>query len=129
MSSKFLKEKKLPYNADLKSLARSLRQSGNVSEAMFWNKVKKRQFKGYQFKRQKIIGNYIVDFFCEDCRVVIEIDGFSHKLKGEYDEKRDAYLRGLGLVVIRLDVKEVMNDINGVIQKLYYHDAFLKAVR
>ncbi len=119
----------LPYNKELKKLAQELRSSGNLSEIIFWNKVKNGQFKGYRFNRQKIIGNYIVDFYCVDCRVVIEIDGFSHKLKEEYDSKRDSFLESLGLEIIRIDVKDIFKDIDEVIHRLYYHSALLKPIK
>ncbi len=120
---------RLPYNKELKKLAQELRSSGNLSEVIFWNKVKNGQFRGYRFNRQKIIGNYIVDFYCADCRVVIEIDGFSHKLKGTADSERDLFLRSLGLEIIRIDVKDIFNDIDEVIQRLYYHTALLEPIK
>src|SRR6056297_2749722 len=85
----------LPYNPKLKERARELRKAGNLPEVIFWNQVKRKQFKGYDFDRQKIIGNYIVDFYCTNCNVVIEIDGSSHDHKQEYDAERDAYLESL----------------------------------
>jgi hypothetical protein len=64
---------KLPYNPALKKLARQLRKAGNLSEVLFWNRVKNKQFKGYDFDRQKIVGNYIVDFFCTNCNVSLKL--------------------------------------------------------
>ncbi|WP_240531677.1 type ISP restriction/modification enzyme [Maribacter sp. 4G9] len=113
----------LPYNPKLKGRARELRQAGNLSEVLFWNQVKNKQFKGFDFDRQKIVGNYIVDFFCTNCNVVIEIDGSSHDNKVEYDAERDSFLEGLGLTVIHIPVKEVMNNMSGVIQMLIDHPA------
>ena len=81
----------LPFNPKLKERARQLRKAGNLFEVLFWNKVKNKQFKGYDFDRQKIIGNYIVDFYRANCQVVIEIDGSSHDNKQKYDERRDAF--------------------------------------
>jgi very-short-patch-repair endonuclease len=92
----------LPYNKNLKERAKVLRQAGNLSEVLFWNQVKNKQFKGYDFDRQKIVGNYIVDFYCTNCNVVIEIDGSSHDDKIEYDAERDALLQALGLTVIHI---------------------------
>ena len=57
---------------------------------------------GLDFDRQKIIGNYIVDFYCAQSQVVIEIDGGSHDENPDYDSLRDAYLSGLGLTVIHI---------------------------
>ncbi len=114
----------LPYNPKLKKYARELRQAGNLSEVLFWNKVKRKQFLGLDFDRQKIIGNYIVDFFCIDKGVVIEIDGSSHNDKGNYDIDHDLFLESLGLIVIRISVKDIMQDMTTVMKRLEHHPAF-----
>jgi very-short-patch-repair endonuclease len=57
----------LPYNSDLRSRAKELRKSGNLSEVLLWQQIKNKKFKGYDFDRQKIIGNFIVDFYSGDC--------------------------------------------------------------
>lgn len=113
----------LPYNPKLKEKARALRKAGNLSEVLFWNQVKNKQFKGLDFDRQKIIGNYIVDFYCTNCNVVIEIDGSSHDNKQEYDEERNAFLESLGLTVIHIPVVEVMNNMSGLMRMLEEHEA------
>ena len=113
----------LPYNPKLKERARKLRKAGNLSEVLFWNKVKNKQFKGFDFDRQKIVGNYIVDFFCTNRNVVIEIDGSSHDHKVEYDAERDAYLESLGLTVIHIPVADVMKKMDKVMEMLYHHPA------
>jgi hypothetical protein len=56
----------LPYNPNLKERAKQLRQAGNLSEVLFWNQVKNKQFKGFDFDRQKIVGNYIVHIYCSN---------------------------------------------------------------
>ncbi len=114
----------LPYNKDLLPLAKELRQANNLSEVLFWNKVKNRKFLGLDFHRQKVIGNYIVDFYCKSCNVVIEIDGFSHKIKGEEDTIRDEYLRSLGLTVIRIQVKDIMQDLDKTVVELSNNEVF-----
>ncbi len=113
----------LPYNPQLKERARALRQAGNLSEVLFWNQVKNKQFKGYDFDRQKIIGNYIVDFYCSNCNVVIEIDGSSHDNKVEYDANRDAYLESLGLTIIHIPVEDVLHRMDVVMDMLFDHPA------
>ncbi len=114
----------LPYNPKLRRYAKELRQAGNLSEVLFWNKVKRKQFLGFDFDRQKIIGNYIVDFFCVDKGVVIEIDGSSHNDKGNYDIERDLFLESLGLIVIRIPVKDIMQNMMAVLRFLEHHPAF-----
>jgi very-short-patch-repair endonuclease len=111
----------LPYNPKLKDRAKALRKSGNLPEVLLWNKLKNNQLRGLDFDRQKIIGNYIVDFYCAEKNVVIEVDGSSHNDKAEYDALRDAYLQGLGLVVIHLTTTEVTRDLGSVIHFLLHH--------
>ncbi len=110
----------LPYNPNLKERARELRKAGNLSEVLFWNQVKNKQFLGLDFDRQKIIGNYIVDFYCKNLGVVVEIDGASHDEKIEYDEQRDNYLRSLGLEVIHISDLDIKKNLEGVL--LYLKD-------
>jgi very-short-patch-repair endonuclease len=116
----------LPYNPKLKDRARALRKAGNLPEILLWNKLKNNQLRGLDFDCQKIIGNYIVDFYCAKKNVVIEIDGSSHDNKAEYDALRDAYLRGLGLVVIHLTATEVARDLGGVVDFLLHHQVSSK---
>jgi very-short-patch-repair endonuclease len=114
----------LPFNPKLKERAKALRKAGNLAEVLFWKKVNNKQFKNYDFDRQKIIGNYIVDFYCTNCNVVIEIDGSSHVGKEEYDAERDTYLKGLSLTVIHIQAEDVLRDVDSVVEMLRGHLAF-----
>jgi very-short-patch-repair endonuclease len=110
----------LPYNKNLKQLSRQLRNNMTDAERHLWAKIRRKQLKGYQFYRQKPIGDYIVDLFCPRAKLVIEIDG-SHHLVGdtvEYDRIRDDYLASLGLRVLRLTNAAVMRNIEGVMEKI-----------
>lgn len=107
--------KNLPYNPKLKQRAKELRKAGNLSEVILWSKLKRKQFLGLDFDRQKIIGNYIVDFYCPSLSLVIEIDGSSHDNKEEYDRIRDEYLKGLGLSVIHILDRDIKNNLESVI--------------
>ncbi|MGB4206180.1 MAG: HsdR family type I site-specific deoxyribonuclease [Bacteroidales bacterium] len=113
----------LPFNPDLKEKAQKLREADNLSEIIFWNQIKNKQFKGYDFEWQKIIGNYIVDFYCGNCQVVIEIDSNSHDNKAEYDANRDAYLQSLGLTVIHIPETDIVFKLGMVMEMLYNHPA------
>ena len=113
----------LPFNPKLRERARELRKAGNLSEVLLWQQLNKGKYKGYDFDRQKIIGNYIVDFYCVDCRVVLEVDGSSHNEKEEYDRERDSFLEGLGLTVIHILAGDVLNRLSDVIAMLYNHPA------
>jgi very-short-patch-repair endonuclease len=90
----------LPCNEELKTFARDLRKNMTDAERLIWSRLRRRQIKGRQFYRQRIIGDYIVDFYCPASNLVIEIDGGQHgSPEGiEKDKVRDDYLEGLGLV-------------------------------
>ena len=113
-----VKWNELPFNPELKKRARELRKAGNLSEVLFWNQVKSKQFLGLDFDRQKIIGNYIVDFYCKNLSVIIEIDGISHDGKIEYDKQRDDYFKSLRLKVIHILDSDVKNNLSGTMEFL-----------
>ena len=108
----------LPKNKDLLSRSRSLRKGYILSEVVFWKQVRNKEFYQIDFDRQKIIGNYIVDFYIKSLGVVIEIDGFSHNDKEVYDEKRQQFLESLDLVVYRISDYRVKNDLGNVMKEL-----------
>ena len=114
----------LPYNPSLKERAKQLRRSGTLTEILLWNKLKRKRFLSLDFDRQKIIGNYIVDFYCAEKDVVIEIDGNSHDDKEEYDKNRDGYLESLELTVIHISDIDVKNNLEYVIERLKHHPIF-----
>ena len=118
------KFRNLPYNPDLLQKAKELRKAGILSEVLLWNQLKNGKFNHLDFDRQKIIGNYIVDFFCSEYMVVIEVDGVSHDFKYDYDLKRDTFLKELGLKVIHIPDADVKRDINAVINYLKEHEYF-----
>jgi very-short-patch-repair endonuclease len=105
---------KIFYNPKLKQAARDLRKQGVLSEVLLWTHLKGRKVSGYQFMRQKPIGDYIVDFYCSPLHLVIEIDGESHVGKPGYDSNRQEYLKSIGLRVIRFNDVDVKKDINAV---------------
>jgi very-short-patch-repair endonuclease len=117
------KYKSLPFNPALKKRAQELRKAGLLHEALLWLELKSKKLNNLDFDRQKIIGNYIVDFYCAEKGVVIEVDGCSHDNKQPEDALRDQYLNSLGLVVIRLLVKDVLQNMQGVITFLRNHPA------
>jgi len=108
----------LPANKNLKDRAKSLRKAGVFSEVIFWLHVKNGSFYQLDFDRQRIIGNYIVDFYVKSLGLVIEIDGASHNDKFEYDRKRDEFLCRLGLRVYHISDLRVKHDLGNVLNEL-----------
>jgi very-short-patch-repair endonuclease len=114
----------IKYNPKLKTHSRDLRKNSTLSEVLLWNQLKARKMRGLQYLRQKPIGDFIVDFYCGAERLVIEIDGISHREKEAQDKIRQAYLESLGLAVLRFDDSMVKKDMNGVLRTI---EAFLDA--
>ena len=108
----------LPYNIKLKSRARALRKAGNYSEVVFWQQVHKNKFHKIDFDRQRIIGNYIVDFYVKTLGLVVEIDGESHNDKEDYDKKREDFLESLELKIFKISNLRVLHDLDNVMKEL-----------
>ena len=91
------------------------------SELLLWSKIRGKQLKGYQFYRQKIIGKYIADFYCPKAKLVIEIDGGQHySAEGkEKDKRRDEYMSGAGIIVLRFSGREVLKNLDAVLEKIW----------
>lgn len=109
---------KIYYNPKLIPLARKLRKDSTLSEVLLWNELKSSKIHGFQFLRQKPIGEYIVDFYCGKLKLVIEIDGESHRYKLTQDVERQEWLEKLGLTVLRFDDLEVKKDMKEVLDSL-----------
>jgi len=91
------------------------------AETLLWSKLRGKQLKGYQFYRQKIIGNYIADFYCPKSKVVIEVDGGQHySAEGkEKDKMRDDYMTREGITVLRFSDIEVLGNLDAVLEKIW----------
>ncbi len=108
----------LPYNSNLKMNAKSLRKAGNLSEVLFWKEVRNNNFHQLDFDRQKIIGNYIVDFYVKSLGLVIEIDGWSHDFKQEKDMERQKYIESFGIKFFRVSDFDVKKNMMLVLRNL-----------
>ena len=108
----------LPENRELLGYSRKNRMDCNIAEIAFWMQVHKKMFYGLDFDRQKVIGNYIVDFFVKRLGLVVEIDGGSHNEKTDYDEQRDKYLEGLGIKVFHTTDFDVLQHMSIVLENL-----------
>jgi len=110
----------LQYNKELKAISRTLRKNMTGAERLLWSKIRNRQLKGYQFYRQKIVGDYIVDFYCPKALLIIEVDGSQHySSEGiRKDKIRDGYMDSLGLRVLRFSDRDVFTNMEGVIGEM-----------
>lgn len=109
------------YNSNLKEYARELRtETVSQAEKYIWKALLSRNKQGYKFKRQRPIDYFIVDFFCADLKLIIEIDGSSHLNKGEYDFCREKKLKSLGYEIIRFTEGEVMQNLSSVHERLSF---------
>ncbi|MFH1288853.1 MAG: endonuclease domain-containing protein [bacterium] len=111
----------LQYNTNLKQYSRKLRKGMTNAEILVWSKLKSKQLKNYQFYRQKIIGDFIVDFYCPKAKLTIELDGGQHySIEGKQkDLLRDTYLKNLGLKILRFPDNEVFSNLKGVMEKIW----------
>ncbi|MBL4863130.1 MAG: DUF559 domain-containing protein [Crocinitomicaceae bacterium] len=107
------------YNHTLKENARELRtQSVSMAEKRIWKSLLSRNKMGVKFKRQRPIYNFIVDFFCQEIKLIIEIDGSSHLNNSKYDKFRQDKLESLGYNVVRFGEGEVINCLDDIHQQL-----------
>lgn len=103
---------------DLGELAKSLRNAMTYHESLLWEKLKGKQICGVRFRRQHPIYFYIVDFYCHEAMLVVEVDSEIHYDRIDYDNGRSAEMEKLGIKVIRFTNLDVENNINKVIMKI-----------
>ena len=108
------RRKPLPTNESLKKYAVEMRKNQTDEEKKVWYQILKGRTP--KFHRQRIIGNYIVDFYCPQLRIAIEIDGYQHFYEEniEYDSKRTEYIESQDIYILRFENTEVNKDIEYV---------------
>jgi very-short-patch-repair endonuclease len=110
----------IPYNPALKELAKKLRQNLTFSEVKLWKELRNGQVMGYDFDRQKPMGNYIVDFYCKDLKLALEVDGITHSDEriAVKDKTRQSELEVLGVSFLRFDALVVINKVESVVREI-----------
>jgi very-short-patch-repair endonuclease len=118
--SRIIQEAKQNHGADkkIKSRARFLRKTMTSQEILLWDKLKNRKLCGKRFRRQHPYGIYILDFYCHESNLAIEIDGTIHRYKMDYDRERTEYIESTGLKVIRFSNDDIENKIDWVISQI-----------
>ena len=104
-------------------LARGLRRSETSVERVLWSKLRNRQIDGWKFKRQVPFGYYILDFFCPEARLAVEVDGATHATAKEIadDAERTTFLQGNAVKVLRFSNSNVTKIIGGALEMIYLH--------
>jgi very-short-patch-repair endonuclease len=105
---------------ELLRIAGDLRKSMTPAEKVLWERLRNRQVKGYRFRRQHPIKDFVVDFFCYEALLVIEVDGSVHEesYQVERDEQRTLIMKRLGIKEIRFSNEEVINHQDQVIRRI-----------
>ena len=96
--------------------AKVLRKNFTDTERLLWKYLRSKQIGGYKFRRQEPVGSYVVDFVCQEKRIVIEVDGGQHSTERKRDNERDKWLKGQGYKVLRFWNNEVSANIEGSIK-------------
>ena len=105
----------LKANTRLTDRAKTMSQQMTRPEQLLWfNVLQKRQLAGYKFIRQKQVFNYILDFYCSELLLAIEVDGTSHDRQMNYDQQRTSFLNTLHIKVIRISNDDVIKNLVGV---------------
>ena len=117
------KRKIIPYNPKLTALARKLRNESTETEIFLWLKLKGKQMYDYDFHRQKPIDNYILDFFCHELLLGIEVDGYSHEILEVYNKDivKEKRMNDLGITILRFSDFEVLKDMENVIRAIEFY--------
>jgi len=113
-----MKSEIIQYNPKLKEIANQLRKTMTLNEILLWEQLKGKKILGYDFHRQKPIGNYVIDFYCPELKLAIEIDGDSHSGKQEIDEKRQKKIEAMGVSFLRFSSLDVMTNLTGICESI-----------
>ncbi len=105
-----------PY---LKARARELRRNMTPAERILWNALRGRRFAGFKFRRQQVFGTYVLDFYCANARLTIEVDGETHLEKSKDDERRSDWLEKQGVKVLRFWNNQIYDELEAVLELLF----------
>ena len=97
-------------------IAKRLRKTSTDAEALLWSYLRNKQLDGLKFRRQQPIGKYVVDFVCQEKKIVIELDGGLHSKAKPRDKQRDDWLRKEGYKVLRIWNKELFEDLEAALE-------------
>ena len=107
------------YNPQYVKRVRALRKQQTNTEKFFWAKIRGRQIAGFKFYRQYPIGRYILDFYCPERKIAVELDGSQHMEERKQDEIRSKYLKSQNITVVRFWDNEILQNVESVLDKVY----------
>ncbi len=99
-------------------IAREFRKKPTISEAMIWEGLRAKQFLNLKFRRQHLISGYIIDFYCSELNLAIEIDGPVHLRQIKEDAERQKNIEDLGIKFIRINSEDIEYDLKSVLKKI-----------
>lgn len=108
----------LPIWQKIKPLAQQYRREQTPAEFFLWSRLRFRQINGVKFRRQHPIDRFIVDFYCHEAKLIIEVDGAIHDYSVEDDAIRQEFLESIGFEVVRFRNEEVFNDLERVVREI-----------
>ncbi|MFE3846717.1 endonuclease domain-containing protein [Flavobacterium sp. LB3P45] len=117
------KRKIIPYTPKLNEFARQLRNNSTETEIFLWLKLKGKQMYGYDFHRQKPIDNFILDFFCCELMLGIEVDGCSHEFLEVYSKDciKEKRMNEFGITILRFSDEQVLKDMENVLRAIEFY--------
>ena len=112
--------RKSPHSGKSKPVdqARRLRGDSTFPERLLWSRLRRGELARLKFRRQHPVGPFIVDFYCHQARLAIELDGASHDGRADEDNNRTAYLNSNGLRVFRVGNDDVLDDVELVLRAI-----------
>lgn len=119
----------LVYNmAGEKIKRRMLRKNMSITERILWSKLRARKLLGYKFKRQYSVGKFVLDFYCPQLKLAIEVDGDSHFINGAdiYDKERQRIIEAYNITFLRFTNNDIYENLNGVIERIEMHIKSMK---
>ena len=105
-------------NEEKANRARQLRHDPTPEERLLWQTLRGKQLGGYRFRRQQVIGGFVVDFYCAAVGLVIEVDGFVHEDTAAYDRERSLAVARFRLRVVRVSNNDVVRNLQGVLTRI-----------
>jgi very-short-patch-repair endonuclease len=100
--------------------ARQLRGQMSLPEVLLWRALRRKALADLRFRRQAPMGPFVLDFYCEEARLAVEVDGYGHNMgdRAERDERRDAWLARRGIRVLRLSAQLVLKDMDSALRTI-----------